>query len=164
MLKRRHPHYPQFCNLVPASTAASSSKAANKSRDTKPERALRRALNDLGLRPRRRVATVPVGRPDFVFCRARVAVFCDGDFWHGRNWRQLHSKLRTGHNPDYWCRKISANRARDVAVNRELARHGWTICRFWESDVLRTPGPIARQIYAVVRGSLPDVTAVAQNL
>jgi DNA mismatch endonuclease (patch repair protein) len=52
--------------------------------------------------PRKNVKTLP-GKPDVVFSKASIAVFCDGDFWHGRNWQALKSKLDNGTNPTYWC-------------------------------------------------------------
>jgi DNA mismatch endonuclease (patch repair protein) len=71
------------------------------------------------------------GRPDFVFTRCKVAVFIDGDFWHGnpRKFRLPKS------NCDYWEHKILGNRNRDRAVNKELKRLGWRVIRFWESSL-----------------------------
>lgn len=77
------------------------------------------------------------GKPDIVFHRARVAVFCDGDFWHGRRWRDRHEKLARGSNAPYWTAKISANVARDRRTTRLLRAAGWIVVRLWETDVLR---------------------------
>jgi DNA mismatch endonuclease (patch repair protein) len=78
----------------------------------------------------RRGSTLP-GRPDFVFYRQRVAVFIDGDFWHGnpRCFRVPKS------NVEYWTNKIKGNRRRDRAVNRALASLGWRVVRFWQSSL-----------------------------
>ncbi|MBN8628353.1 MAG: very short patch repair endonuclease, partial [Planctomycetes bacterium] len=78
----------------------------------------------------RRGSKLP-GRPDFVFRRARLAVFVDGDFWHGhpRNCRMPKS------NAAYWKAKIARNRARDKAVNRTLRALGWRVVRIWESSL-----------------------------
>src|SRR5947199_2127320 len=92
-----------------ASEAASRAKQANRKRDTKPELLLRRALWALGLRYRKHVGGL-AGNPDVVFKAARVVVFCDGDFWHGRDWPTLQAQLRRRHNADYWIAKIGRNR------------------------------------------------------
>ncbi len=101
-------------------------------KDTKPEMALRRALWAAGLRFRKHYSDVP-GTPDIAFTKARVAVFCDGLFWHGHNWEERKPRLVS--NREYWIPKIERNMARDERVNRELEESGWTVLRFWESDI-----------------------------
>src|SRR5205807_6919308 len=91
--------------------------AAVHSQDTGPEIQLRRPLRILGRRLRSHPANVP-GHPDFVFPRERVAVFVDGDFWHGRQWRlrglsSLASQFSRSRNKSYWTRKITRNIERD---------------------------------------------------
>ena len=81
-----------------------------------------------------------------VFIRARVAVFCDGDFWHGRFWNRRRSRLKSGHNASYWIAKLDANRKRDKRVNAELEAKGWHVMRVWESDVLKAPHSIAEAV------------------
>ncbi|MDE1169857.1 MAG: very short patch repair endonuclease [Verrucomicrobium sp.] len=76
------------------------------------------------------------GRPDFVFRSIRLAVFVDGDFWHGHPTR---SKL-PGTNVEFWRKKIEGNRRRDRHVNRILKEKGWMPVRFWEGDLRRNPG------------------------
>lgn len=102
------------------------------------------------------VASLP-GKPDIVFPSARVIIFCDGDFWHGRRWASLSRKLRSGTNGVYWLSKIKANRARDRRTNHLLAMAGWTVYRVWESDIRldveRVAGEIAELVQAK-RGSL----------
>src|ERR1700729_2873440 len=92
---------PCFKGLSPASPASSRAKKMNRSTDTEHERLLRRLLWRQGLRYRKNVRALP-GKPDIVFSAARIAVFCDGDFWHGRDWHRLSRKLRTGTNASYW--------------------------------------------------------------
>src|ERR1700685_617500 len=99
---------PSFVGLKASSPAASFAKRMNRRVDTKHELVLRSALWRLGLRFRKNCGDLP-GKPDIVFRSVRVAVFCDGDFWHGRNWRKLSFQLRKRANPDYWRRKIQAN-------------------------------------------------------
>jgi DNA mismatch endonuclease, patch repair protein len=78
----------------------------------------------------RRQSKLP-GRPDFVFTRYKVAVFIDGDFWHGNPKKFRIPKS----NCDYWQQKILGNRARDRQVTKELKRLGWRVLRIWESSL-----------------------------
>jgi DNA mismatch endonuclease (patch repair protein) len=78
----------------------------------------------------RRRSKLP-GRPDFVFTRRKVAVFIDGDFWHGNPKRFRLPKSNVG----YWEQKILGNRMRDREINKELKRLGWRVLRFWESSL-----------------------------
>jgi DNA mismatch endonuclease Vsr len=104
---------PSYAGFRPASEAASRAKRANRHADTGHELLLRRELWRLGLRYRKNVKGLP-GKPDLVFGSARIAVFCDGDFWHGRDWERLKEELARRHNSTYWLAKISRNRERDV--------------------------------------------------
>jgi DNA mismatch endonuclease, patch repair protein len=74
-----------------------------------------------------------VGRPDFIFPKQRVAVFADGDFWHGRTSRW------PVHNAAYWRKKIEGNQRRDKRVTRKLRSLGWSVVRIWEDDLKRRP-------------------------
>jgi DNA mismatch endonuclease (patch repair protein) len=113
--------------------------AAVRGKDTRPEVALRQALHSRGLRFRVHYGRVP-GRPDIVFPRRKLAVFIDGDFWHGNSWRargfgSLKDQLERWRNASFWTAKIRGNMRRDKQVNRQLRRLGWTVLRFWESDL-----------------------------
>ena len=110
---------------------------AVRSRHTTPERVLRKALHRNGLRFRLRKATLP-GTPDIVFSGLKVALFVDGDFWHGHQWRlrglpSLESQFAT--NADYWTSKIRRNMDRDERVDAELKALGWRPIRVRESDI-----------------------------
>lgn len=124
-----------FAGLRPASAKASrmASKASRKC-GTKCEMTLRRALRARGLRFTTNGAELP-GCPDIIFRRERVAVFADGDFWHGRNLADRIARLANGHNSKYWIRKIQSNVARDRRVRRQLNALGWRVVRVWESDI-----------------------------
>lgn len=121
---------------LPPPPAASSEAArrvmqSNTRRDTKPERALASALHAAGLRYRRDfpvVLDVVRVRPDFVFTRARVAVFLDGCFWHGC---PEHGSTPRA-NGSYWVAKLARNRDRDRRVTTALEASGWTVVRIWE--------------------------------
>lgn len=111
---------------------------------------LRRALWKLGLRYRVDVAHLP-GRPDVAFLGARVAVFCDGDFWHGRDLAARVARLERGHNAPYWVAKIAANVARDERHTASLRSDDWLVLRFWETDVLRHAEVCAQRVLEAVR-------------
>jgi len=87
-------------------------------------------LRDYKISGWRRGTQLP-GRPDFVFQKERVAVFIDGDFWHGnpRKFRLPKSNL------SYWGKKILSNRARDKRINRALRKGGWIVLRFWQTSL-----------------------------
>jgi DNA mismatch endonuclease (patch repair protein) len=141
----------RFVGLKPASAGASRAASASSSKlNTRPELALRLALRRLGLRGYRVDDATIAGRPDVVFRIARVAVFCDGDFWHGRDISSRLQKLKGGHNASYWVEKISGNVARDRHRTGELEAAGWTVLRFWESDILSDPDEIAMRVRDVV--------------
>ena len=140
---------PSYQGLKPASAAASRAKQSNRRRDTQHELILRCELCRLGLRYRKNVASLP-GKPDIVFSRAHVAVFCDGDFWHGRNWPGLRAKLEKGINPDYWIAKIAGNIERDRRNTALLEEDGWQVIRVWESDIKKDPKAVASYISEIV--------------
>ncbi|WP_303675196.1 very short patch repair endonuclease [Vampirovibrio chlorellavorus] len=107
-----------------------------KSKGTKPELLLGKALWADGLRYRKHYKIK--GRPDFVFVGTKVAVFCDGDFWHGNNWSlrglaSLEEELLS--YSEFWVTKIKRNVARDLETNKILEQEGWLVLRFWESEI-----------------------------
>jgi DNA mismatch endonuclease (patch repair protein) len=110
--------------------------SAIKSKNTKPEILLGRSLWKLGLRYRKHYKIV--GKPDFVLVGTKIAIFCDGDFWHGNNWKirglkNLDSELKN-YKP-FWRKKILSNIERDKTVNKKLKEDGWTVIRFYESAI-----------------------------
>jgi DNA mismatch endonuclease (patch repair protein) len=133
----------------PASDAASRAKRRTPRVNTAPELVLRRALWAVGLRYRKNVRAL-TGTPDIVFHRSRVAVFCDGDFWHGKDWLVRRRKLAHGANSAYWTEKIASNMRRDLHVNESLRADGWNVLRFWESDLTsRLPEVVAEIMHAL---------------
>lgn len=86
------------------------------------------------------------GRPDIVIVRARVVIFCDGDFWHGRDLRARIRRLARGHNAPYWVAKIRGNVVRDRAHDASLRRDGWLVLRYWETDIQADAEAIAKRI------------------
>lgn len=75
------------------------------------------------------------GSPDVASPRKKIAVFIDGDFWHGRNYEKLLEKHKDKN--DYWTNKISRNIRRDKEQEAELSKLGWKVLRIWESDIVR---------------------------
>jgi DNA mismatch endonuclease (patch repair protein) len=130
----------------PASAQASAAaRGSSKKVDTTCERALRAALWAAGYRYRKNVANIP-GNPDIVFPRAHVVVFCDGDFWHGRDWESRSRKLKAGSNAEYWLAKIQRNMERDSETTACLEGMGWIVLRFWESEIRAETLKIVRKI------------------
>lgn len=78
-------------------------------------------------------------------------MFCDGDFWHGRNWRARRRVLAKGSNAPYWIAKIEYNMARDRLQANELKRTGWTVVRVWGTVVVADPMVIARRVRDLLR-------------
>ena len=117
-----------------------------KSRDTKPELTLRRALWKRGLRYRVHMSGLP-GRPDVVFPGAKVAVFVDGSFWHGRKL----SEERLARMSAYWQDKIRKNVERDKKVTKALQDSGWCVLRYDDRDIEKRPEEIAEEIGLSVR-------------
>lgn len=154
---------PSFLGFVSSSVAASRNKSVVRKRDTRPELLLRSALWRLRLRYRVDVARLH-GRPDIVFVVARVVVFCDGDFWHGRDWPTRRRKLRQGSNAPYWIEKIRTNMARDRARTAVLEREGWRVLRVWEGDILADPHRQALRIARVVRSRVEPIGHVLTTL
>ncbi|MBI4918096.1 MAG: very short patch repair endonuclease [Acidobacteria bacterium] len=140
---------PSFAGRVPASASTAAVKRRNTSVGTRHERLLRAALWSMGLRYRKDVRALP-GRPDIVFASARVVVFCDGDFWHGRDWRSRRRKLARGWNAAYWVAKVAANRRRDACNTRRLSNDGWRVLRIWETDILRDVASCAQLVATAV--------------
>ena len=113
---------------------------AVKCRDTSIELKVMRALRRLGLRPKRNVLTMR-GKPDFVFAKARLIVFVDGDFWHGWHFSKWRHKLQP-----FWHDKIERNRRRDAKTHRALRHQGWRVIRIWEHQILEDLEGVVRLI------------------
>lgn len=110
-----------------------------KSKDTAPELALRKGLWSRGFRYRLYDKKLP-GKPDLVFVSRKIALFIDGDYWHGRQWKKrgfdsLEDQLSRVNNAKYWIKKIRGNMERDKKHNRELRNQGWRVIRIWETDL-----------------------------
>ena len=105
-----------------------------RAKDTNIEFLLRKALWAKGYRYRKNYKNLP-GKPDIVLMKYKIAIFCDGEFFHGKDWEILKPRLEKSNNSNFWISKISRNRERDEEVNKQLLFMGWTVIRFWGNDI-----------------------------
>lgn len=108
------------------------------SKNTKIEVILRKALWNAGFRYRKNYDKLP-GKPDIALTKYKIAIFCDGEFFHGKDWEVLKPKLEKGNNPDFWIKKITRNQQRDDEVNKQLLFMGWTVIRFLGNEIKKNP-------------------------
>jgi len=101
-------------------------------KNTKPELLFRKALWKKGVRYRVDNKKLP-GKPDVSIQKYKLAIFIDGEFWHGYNWDERKDKVKS--NRDFWIPKIERNMQRDRQVNRDLNQMGYTVFRFWEQEI-----------------------------
>lgn len=127
------------------------SKIRNK--DTSIEILLRKALWHKGYRYRKNYKELP-GCPDIVFMKYQVAIFCDGEFFHGKNWEQLRKQLENSNNSQFWINKIARNIDRDDEVNKQLKAMGWTVLRFWGKDIKKYPEECVKTIEEAIFNNL----------
>lgn len=120
-----------------------------RSRDTKIEVLLRKALWAKGYRYRKNVKDLP-GHPDIVLTKYKIAIFCDGEFFHGKDWEVLRARLESSNNSDFWISKISRNRERDDEVNKKLLFLGWTVIRFWGDEIKKHTDQCVKVVEEVI--------------
>lgn len=143
----------------------------NRGKDTKPEVKLRKSLWREGVRYRKNYKKLP-GRPDIAITRYRVAVFVDGEFWHGKGYdgqgyerhkyASLKEQLEHGSNPDYWIPKIERNIQRDREVDAELVGMGWTVVHFWSKDVMRDCDACVLQVKGILELKRSDINSATE--
>ena len=121
-------------NLTPEQRKKNMRNIRNK--DTGIELKLRKALWKKGYRYRKNFKGLP-GKPDIAITKYKIAIFCDSEFFHGKDWEVLRPRLEKGNNSEYWIEKISRNQERDDEVNKALLFQGWTVIRFWGKDILK---------------------------
>ena len=105
-----------------------------RAKDTKIEFLLRKALWAKGYRYRKNYKKLE-GKPDIVLTKYKIAIFCDGEFFHGKDWEKLKKRLKRGNNGEFWIKKIARNMERDDNINKRLQFEGWTVLRFWGDDI-----------------------------
>lgn len=107
-----------------------------RAKDTSIEIALRKQLWNKGYRYRKNYKKLP-GTPDICLTKYRIAIFCDSEFFHGKDWNVLREKVAKGNNGRYWIKKIQENIKRDEDVDKKLSLMGWTVIHFWGKDILK---------------------------
>jgi DNA mismatch endonuclease (patch repair protein) len=112
-------------------------------KNTKPELLLRKALWAAGVRFRIHDKSLP-GKPDIVIKKYRLAIFVDGEFWHGYDWANSQHIIKS--NRDFWLPKIESNIARDKKNDEALVAMGYTVFRFWEKDVQKNLSRCVNQV------------------
>jgi DNA mismatch endonuclease Vsr len=105
---------------------------AVKSKGSIIEKELASSLWKKGIRYRKNYSKI-IGKPDFAITKYKIAVFCDSEFWHGKDWENKKNEIKS--NKDFWLKKIEGNIKRDISVNKELSSIGWTVVRFWGNDI-----------------------------
>ncbi|MEM2159738.1 MAG: very short patch repair endonuclease [Candidatus Nitrosotenuis sp.] len=108
-------------------------------RDTGIDRTVRTILDDLGCEYE--MYPKMDGNPDFTIPEERIAIFCDGDFWHGYKYAEKRKPAKK-----FWRDKIEGNMRRDKKISRRLRSDGWSVLRFWEHDIERNPEKCKRRI------------------
>lgn len=119
------------------------------SKDTSIELILRKALWRKGYRYRKNYKILP-GSPDIAITKYQIAIFCDSEFFHGKDWEKLRLRLENGSNSIYWIRKITRNMERDKENERALRFREWDVLRFWGEDIRKHTDDCVRAVEEVI--------------
>jgi DNA mismatch endonuclease (patch repair protein) len=132
-------------------TTKERSKLMSKIRgkDTKPEVMFRKALWAKGYRYRKNVKKLP-GKPDVLLNKFKLAIFIDGEFWHGYNWEEKKKTIKS--NRAFWIPKIERNMQRDEQVEIELGELGFTVMRFWEQQIKKDLDTCLDEVITYIEG------------
>lgn len=115
-----------------------------RNRNTNIELLMRKRLFKEGYRFRLKNSLF--GKPDIIFPKQKVAIFCDGDFWHGKNYNKDKKNYTL-----FWIEKIQINKQRDAKVNKKLKKEGWQVIRFWKSQILKNPDDCIKKIVVMLK-------------
>ena len=119
----------------------------------KAETLLAKALWHQGYRYRKNDKRLP-GSPDIAILRYRIAIFVDGEFWHGKDWEMRKSRLKR--NREYWIEKIEENMARDLRNDQLLTQAGWTPIHFWEKEIMKNVPACVAEVEETTLAKLID--------
>lgn len=161
MKKKNIPKEPRFSGEVSEKSHRNMSKI--KGRDTKIEVTLRKALWARGYRYRKNYKELP-GKPDIALTKYKIAIFCDSEFFHGKDWEVLKPRLEKGKNPDYWVKKIQRNMQRDIEKDQALQYMGWTVIHFWGKDILKNTEECIRVIEETIFEQKIDITGIDEEM
>lgn len=120
-----------------------------KGKNTSIEVKLCKALWQKGYHYRKNYKELP-GSPDIVLTKYKIAIFCDGEFFHGKDWDKLKARLEKGERGEYWIKKITRNMERDEEVNKQLIFRGWTVLRFWEDEIKKNTDECVKAVEEAV--------------
>ena len=120
-----------------------------KAKDTSIELILRKALWHKGYRYRKNYKALP-GSPDIALTKYKIAIFCDSEFFHGKDWEKLKLRIENGNNSTYWIKKITRNMERDRENEQALRFQEWTVLRFWGEDIKKHTDDCVRTIEETV--------------
>ena len=120
-----------------------------KGKNTSIEVKLCKALWQKGYHYRKNYKELP-GSPDIVLTKYKIAIFCDGEFFHGKDWDKLKARLEKGEKGEYWIKKITRNMERDEEINKQLMFKGWTVLRFWGDEIKKNTDECVKAIEEVI--------------
>lgn len=152
---------PRFHGEVSEKSHRNMSKI--KGRDTSIELTLRKELWKRGYRYRKNYKELP-GTPDIVLTKYHIVIFCDSEFFHGKDWEVLKPRLEKGKNAEYWVKKIQRNIERDNEKDKILSFMGWTVIHFWGKDILRNTEECIRVIEEVIFESKLEETDLDEEI
>ena len=152
---------PRFHGEVSEKSHRNMSKI--KGRDTSIELTLRKELWKRGYRYRKNYKELP-GTPDIVLTKYKIAIFCDSEFFHGKDWEVLKPRLEKGKNAEYWVKKIQRNIERDNEKDKILSFMGWTVIHFWGKDILRNTEECIRVIEEAIFESKLEETDLDEEI
>ena len=121
-----------------------------KLKNGKAEQLLAKHLWHLGYRYRKNDKRLP-GSPDIAILGYKIAVFVDGEFWHGKDWETRKARLQR--NREYWIEKIEENIARDARADKALLDRGWVPIHFWEKEVLKSTETCIDKILLLIQNA-----------
>lgn len=133
------------------------------SKDTSIELLLRKTLWKKGYRYRKNYKALP-GTPDIALTKYKIAIFCDSEFFHGKDWDVLKLRLEKGNNPEFWIKKIERNRTRDWENDKKLLYLGYTVIHFWGHDILKHPDQCLQVIEEAIWDNELDLSAIDDTL
>lgn len=133
-----------------------------KSKDTTIEIALRKALWKKGYRYRKNYKELP-GKPDIALTKYKIAIFCDSEFFHGKDWEIKRPKLLNSKNSEYWISKIERNMKRDRENEQQLLFLGWTVIRFWGKEILKNTDECIRVIEEAIFENQIEESVLDEN-
>lgn len=138
---------PRFHGTVTEKSHRNMSRIRGK--DTQIEIALRKALWNRGIRYRKNYRKIP-GSPDIAITKYKIAIFCDSEFFHGKDWEHKRAKIESGSNGDYWSKKIERNIQRDKEKDAALEGHGWKVLHFWGKDITKNLEACVQTVEAAI--------------